>query len=55
MKSLKIAVFSTLLLVTGLAFGQDTANPKFPANANAGGRTIFAVFSLSYAPPRICG
>ena len=34
MKSLKTAVFTTLLLVTGLAFGQATGNPKFPANAN---------------------
>jgi hypothetical protein len=38
MKSLKTAVVSTLLLVlaAGLAFGQATANPKFPANANGG-------------------
>jgi hypothetical protein len=36
MKSLKTTVFATLLLVlaSGLALGQATANPKFPANAN---------------------
>ncbi len=37
MKSLKttaVAVFSTLLVLASLAFGQATANPKFPANAN---------------------
>jgi hypothetical protein len=34
MKSLQTAALSALLLVTGLAFGQDTANLKFPANAN---------------------